>query len=228
MPLVKNILSQTAALLNDSAQTMFTNDFLLPHFKTSYAEMRELFQANNVPVINQEVEGITINIGVTDIGGPTGPALPQDLIEVQQVLERQNGITQSFIQMTRVEFLPEVPTASSALVYYAWQRQQIRFPSVGATSIREIKLQYIASSIPEIISPDTLVTVINSETFLAYRTAALASQFRGENSSRAESLNFNAQLAIDRLLTISVKARQGIFVRRRPFRAGFKARGGWW
>jgi hypothetical protein len=61
---------------------------------------------------------------------------------------------------------------------------------------------------------------------LSYKTAALLSQFIGENESRAQLLNGEAELAVERMASIDNKGRQQMSTRHRPFRASYKARGG--
>ena len=223
--LVSEILQQSAALLNDQARQIFTFTNQLPHFKVAYAELEELLQQNNVPLSNETASDFVINIGMTDIGGPTGPALPLDLIEIQQLFEKTNGTSEDFVGMARREFLPELNVATQALIYWQFNDQFIKFLSVGATSVRRIKMNYVAANLPTIIDENTNVPVFNAKTFLAYRTAALCANYIGENETRATYLNGEAQLAIDRFLSINTKSRQSMPVRRRPFRAGFKLRG---
>jgi hypothetical protein len=225
--LVKSILDQSAALLNDVALTTFTYAFQLPYFKTAYNELEELLEQNNIAVSNETVADLVINIGQVDIGGPTGPALPLDLIEIQQMFEKTDGTSENFMPMNRVDFLPNLNVATQALIYWQFNDQFVKFLEVGATSIRRIKINYVAANLPTIIDENTNVPVFNAKTFLAYRTAALCANYIGENEGRATYLNGEAQLAIDRLLSINVKAYQSMPVRRRPFRQSWKLRG-WW
>jgi hypothetical protein len=67
--------------------------------------------------------------------------------------------------------------------------------------------------------------MINSRSYLSYKTAALCAMFIGENESRAKILNDQADEAMERLEGISNKGRQQIMTRHRPFRAAYKSRG---
>jgi hypothetical protein len=75
-------------------------------------------------------------------------------------------------------------------------------------------------------SEDDPIQVTNGMSFLAYKTAALCSMFIGENQTRASILEAKAEQALERLTGINNKGRQQIVTRHRPFRAGWKARGG--
>lgn len=225
--LVSSILNQSAALLNDVGLTNFTYAFQLPYFKIAYNEMEELLQQNNIPLSNETDSSFIINVGVSDIGGPTGPALPLDLIEIQELFEKTNGTSENFVRMSRQEFLPNLNVATQALIYYQFNDQFIKFLEVGATSVRQVKINYVAANLPDIVDENTNVPIFNGKTFLAYRTAALCANYIGENETRATYLNGEAQLAIDRFLSINTKSRQSMPVRRKPFRAAWKLRG-WW
>ena len=56
--------------------------------------------------------------------------------------------------------------------------------------------------------------------------AALCAEFIERNLTSANSLSANAIIAIDRARGISVKGKQAINTRRRPFRNAYKRRGG--
>jgi hypothetical protein len=89
-----------------------------------------------------------------------------------------------------------------------------------------VKFNYIVDTIPDITAGTlgTNIPIINSESFLQYRTAGLVAEFIGENVERAADLNSMAQLALDRFLGINVKGRQAVFTRKRPFMAASRTR----
>lgn len=219
-----NVMDRSAALLNDTVQSVFSYAVQIPYLNAAIDEMSELLESNNVPMTNETQAGIIINTGVTDIGGTTGPALPNDLIEIQSVYERLQGATEDFQFVTRVEFLPPFVEQTESLIYYCWQHQTIQF--LGATTPREIQLNYIGAVVTNVSSSADTISLFNAKSFLAFRTAALCAQFIGENKERADSLNSDAGMAMDRLLNISTKGRQAIATRRRPFMAGYKVRTG--
>lgn len=223
--LVSSILQQSAALLNDTAMTVFTFTNQLPYFRLAYNEMEELLELNNIPISNKSSANSVIGIGMTDIGGPTGPALPLELIEIQELFEKTNGTSEDFVRMNREEFLPNISVPTQSLNYYTFNQQFVQFLAVGATSVRLVKINFVAANLPNIVDQNTNVPIFNGKTFLAYRTAALCANYIGENETRATYLNGEAQLAIDRFLGINTKSRQSMPARRRPFRAAWKSRG---
>jgi len=88
-----------------------------------------------------------------------------------------------------------------------------------------IQLTYVRQGVPYVASELSMINMINSRSFLAFKTAALCARYIGENESRAQQLDGEADDALERTTTISNKGRQQIMTRHRPFRAGYKMRG---
>jgi|SRR5215471_2606241 len=225
------VMDMSASLLNDTARSVFTYDAQMPYLNMALNELQEHFQLNNVSVTNQTTSNpITIPIGTKivnsydGVGKGLAPNYPNDLVEIRGIYERLSGTTNPFIPLTKRDFLPhsidDLPTES--LMYWIWENQQIKF--IGATTAREIKLDYIKTLFPKIVDEAQMLGIINAKTFLGYRTASLCAQFIGENKTRADSLNIDATLGIDRAVGISSKGRQNIVTRRKPFMAAYKRR----
>jgi len=225
------VMDKAASLMNDTAKTVYTYANQAPYLNMAFDELQEEFELNNIPITNETISpAITVNIGIKVIGpvdgiGATGaPNYPQDLVELQGLYERLAGSVEPFVPMTQREFLPhaldDLPTAS--LQYWVFEDQQIRF--IGATTQREVKLDYVKALFPADIDQNTVIGIMNARSFLYYKTAALCSFFIGENATRAEELDVLATKALDRSLGISVKGKQSIVTRRRPFMAAYKRR----
>ena len=221
MPTPAAMMVNVAALLNDAAQQLFTNTTQLPYFNLALREMREMMQQYNIAYFNSTTS-TTVAAGVTSIS-----SFPTDLVEIRQLLERDSGSTEDYIPMTRLEYLPPVTTTTASLVYWTWQGQVVKF--LGATSPREVLFEYTSNTLSDVTSTTstTNISVINIQGYLENRTAALCAQFIGENVSRAADLNTQAQMAWDRFLSINLKGKQSIAVRRQPFRAAWRSRGLW-
>ena len=221
-----SIMDRAASLLNDTAKSIFTYTVQLPYINAAQDELQETLEENNVPITNEKSSIIVVTTAMTDIGGATGPALPTDLIEVQGAYERLSGSTEDFQIMARCDFLPPFTVLTESLIYWTWQQQIMYF--LGATTNRDVRLDYIAAVMPVLTSTTGTdnIALFNAKSFLAYRTAALCAEFIGENNSRAQELNTYAQMALDRFLAINTKGRQATPVRRRPFMAAAKVRSG--
>jgi hypothetical protein len=224
---LSDVMDRSAVLLNDAAKTDYTYAVQLPFVAMALDELQEIFEQNNIPVTNEVTAGITIPAGVKEIGYQTLPALPNNLIEIQQLWEQQTTGSSGYIPMTKMEFLPHYleNQLTSNLVYWAWEGGLVKF--LGATLDVQIKFDYISSIFPRYITENTIITVNNTKSFLSYRTGGLIAEFSGENQTKAVSLNNDSVLALDRSLSIPVKGMQSVATRRRPFRASYAQRQTW-
>jgi len=224
------VTDAVAALMNDQAKDTYTFPVVLPYLNMALAELAEEFQLNNVPVTNEDSEVIEID-AATDIVVITvepanpdfDPHYPADLVDIQQLWQRNRGVD-PWIQVTRREFLPLdlVNAPINQFTYWVWENQEIRL--LPANADNDLKIDYIANKFTPIVGENDEITIINAQSFLQYRTAALCSEFIGENPERGEQLNNYAVLALDRVEGISAKGRQSIITKRRPYMAARKAR----
>ena len=222
----------SASLLNDSAKSVYTYAAQSPYLRLSLQELRELFELNNIPVTQQTSAVVQINAGITLIvygaaGTPIAPKLPDDMVEPAQLWERARGID-PFVPMTKLDYLPHnlEGVTTPQFIYYSWNSQQIQVLPANANN--DIKIDYIKQLFPDAgatIDQNTVINVINAQTFLEYRTASLCAEFIERNTTSAQALGAYAILALDRATGIGVKGKQNIMTRRRPFRAGYKKRG---
>lgn len=219
------ILQLSAGGLNDTARDKFTDVVLLPYLNIARIELEEIFELNDIPITAETSAIITIPLNITAIGFNSTPPLPADLIEIKQLWESTVGQNQFTPVAKRDSITPYITGGSTYTSFgvWAWMGQEIR--TRGSSVAVDIKIDYIKSlfavpvTIPIINQQND---VKNSNGFLHYRTAGLASEFIDENTTRASSLNSNAGTSLERSLGISVKGMQDIVTRRRPFRAEFK------
>lgn len=226
------VMDASASMLNDTAKTKFTYTAMIPYLNMALRELQEFFELNSVPVTSEKSAVIEVDAGVTSIGyAPTPPVvgtpyLPNDMIELRAVWQRNRGID-PWLLMTKFDFLDEALAGveTSQFYGYVWQAQEIRFLPSNADN--DLKLDYIRSLFTMVTASTDTLNVVNSQSFLSFRTAGLCCEFIGENKSRADSLNSDASIALDRTIGISTKGRQAIMTRHRPFRSAYK-RGGFY
>lgn len=228
-----NVMDIAASLMNDSAKSTYTYAAQTPYLRIALQELREIYELNNIPVTQQVTAPIiTLNAGVTTIvfgaaGTPAAPKLPDDLVEPAQLWERPTGID-PYVPMTKRDYLPHnlEGIQSNQFIYYVWQGQSIQV--LPAVQVNDIKMDYIKQLFPDAgatVDQNTIINVINAQTFLEFRTASLLAEFIERNEASAQSLGGQSILALERALGIGIKGKQNIFTRRRPFRAGYKRRG---
>lgn len=218
----------SAALLNDVARTVYTYAVQIPYLNIALHELQEYFELNNIPATDQLSAVIQVDADVTEIafnaaGTAADPKLPDDLIEPLRLWERPRG-SNPFIPMTRVDSLPQnmVGVEISQFQIYVWEANEIRF--FGASQNNDIKMEYTRKLFIDAVNENSLINIVNGQTFLEYRTASLCAEFIGENKTRADDLNVFAGLGIDRATGITTKGRQATVTRRRPFRSGYRRR----
>lgn len=218
------IMDSVAALLNDTQKQVYTYANQLPYLKMAMKELRELLELSNIPVTNETSAVLTVPAGTTVVGFVTTPALPSDLVEIQRLWGRQSS-SDSFYPLTKIEFLPHYleDIDVNYLSVWAWLDNKIHL--LASIQENQLKLDYIAQLFNlSTLDQNTAIGVINSDSFLQYKTAGLCAEYVGENSTRAQGLYANAIEALDRIIGIGNKSKQAIFTRHRPFRSSYKSR----
>lgn len=221
---VSSILERARFFLNDQNIQYFTNAILSEPFKTAYDDLREECYDNDIRIIAEVSAALEVEAEITDIGGPTGPALPIDFVVPVTLWERPNGTTIDYARMSPFRTLPKVTTLTNYLMYWSYRKQYIEF--IGANQDIDVKIDYIGNTLGFPDDAEDRINMFNAKSFLSYRTAALAAQYQGENEERAQGLNSNARQALDKLLNTDIKNQQSMPVRRRPFMASLKRLGG--
>jgi hypothetical protein len=224
--LVGDVLKRAAFFLNDVNRAYFTDDILMPPFLAAYDDLRDDLMDYNIPIDNVTSSEFVIETTMRDIGGPTGPPLPVDLMEILEMYERTYGTNEDYTLMERRQFLPLITTLTNDLQFYSWQEQYVHF--LGATSVREVKMNYVGDKLTIATNENSVINLFDAKSFLSYRTAALAAQFLGEDADKASMLNANASRSRETLLNLSVKNQQSTPARRRPFMASWKRSGGFY
>jgi hypothetical protein len=223
------VMDRSAALMNDPAKTDYTYVAQLPYLNMAIDELVESLEESNSSPTNMTSTVIPLAVGEYRITYPAHvvtPHYPTDLVEIQTVGERDTGTQNPFVKLVKRDFLQAFPVSYS-LLYWHWEDQIIKFNPNGANVAKDIQLQYVRKGIGEAVNELSVIGTINAMSFLAYKTAALCSEFIGENKGRADALDIKAEAALERLTGINNKGRQQIMTRHRPFRAAYKARGGY-
>jgi hypothetical protein len=224
--LASTVMDQTAALLNDPSKTVYTYDVMIPYIGMALQELREEFEQNSIPVTENTSVVITLPVGTDAIyyNGVAPLTLPSDMVEPLQLWERESGID-PYVPMTKRDFLPHFLEGNETgqFGFYVWQSQAIKV--LPSNRINDIKIDYIKELFTLPVQQDSQINVINAQTFLEYRTAALISEFIERNITSSDRFNQYALLGMNRVTGIASKGKQNIMTRRRPFRASYKTRG---
>lgn len=216
MPLLAAaVLTEAKGLLNDPTGSIYPDVALVPLLQKSYRELQVKLESYGISSTKEQNETISVIAGIKVLSD--GAGLPNDFLRPVELGERLQGSENSFVPMDEREWEPNVKPQNE-LLYWTWREDILHFP--GALTDRQILLRYIKSLEP--ITDATSPLFINdSQSYLAQRTAALASLLLGHNPTRAQALMsdlMGANGAWDDLKAVKVKRLQNIPVRRRRTR----------
>lgn len=206
--LASEIMDSTAAVLNDADKTVYGYDTQLPYLKLALQELQEVFELNSLPITEHSSAAIPVKAGVTDLefNTTTGTRLPDNLLEIQGIWEWTNSFWS--------------PVSRSS---YVWKGSKLYLQASNID--REVKIDYIGSLFPKFLRADTIIPVQNGFGYLSYKAAELIADMIEHNDARAQTNGSRAFASLDRINGITVKAKQNIMTRRRPFRAAYRRTG---
>lgn len=203
------VMDLSASLLNDSAKSLFSYDVQLPFLKMANDDLAIELLSDDAPIQNMIVE-INVAIGVLFLALPCDFFIPIKLEERLQTSTNDDD----FVDMDERSFEPAIQQ-STTLGIWSFRNNKINF--IGSTTARTVRLTY-KRNLSTVVDFSIVEEVQKAKNFLAFRTAALCSEFIGGNKSRADSLNLQGVIYLEKLTSIIVKSGQGNRVRRRPFR----------
>lgn len=230
MPILiaSEVMDLAAAALNDVDRSVYSYDTQIPYLKLALQELQEIYELNTLSVTEQSSVSIPVNSGVVELifNAPSQPRLPDNLIDPQQLFESPRD-TGNWTPMTRLDYYPhEISNSQTSIFsYWVWQQNKIKLLSSNANN--DIKINYIGSLFPKYVREDTILPVQNAIGYLSYKTAELISDMIEHNMERAQANGARASLSLDRIAGISIKGKQQIQTRRRPFRSSYKRMQSW-
>ena len=217
MPLLaSDVIKSARAMLNDPTGAIYADAPMFALMDKAYKELQTKLNAHGISTAKEVGTIIGISAGTTSLG--EGFLLPTGLIYPISLEERREfGTDDDWVPMDEAEWEPNI-TRSTALRFWTWREDEIKFP--GALHNREVRIRYV-KSLGSITDQNSPIFVLNSETWLAQRLAALASLLLGSNPSRASALDndLNRDGGVwDDLKATFIKRKQAIPVRRRRTR----------
>lgn len=207
--LTSTIITGAKPLLNDPQGIIYSDAALLPLVSKAYRELQTRLARAGMGVSKEVSDRVTIPVGTVSLGDGSG--LPNGLLYPIEIKEGNPGAPfDQFYAMTESNWEPTA-IPGQTLGVWSWREEEIKF--VGATIVREILIRYMKGLTP-LTSPTSPIYILNSELFLEARTAAIASAVLGENYTRADTLNKDAEQWYDVLVGTLVKRGQRMPVRR--------------
>lgn len=224
----KDVLKLAAADMNDSAQTNYTNEALLPYFSMALKELEDKYVENDLPITIKTKAQLDVDAGITEIPFASTTqtcVLPPDLIEPEEIWESEDD-GQTWTPVVKVDKInPNIASGQnlSAFGVYQWQSSKIILPEITTDAILQIDYLRKLFPVPFVIEQIDVPIETDALLFLSHKTAALCAALSAQDETRAGELSELADQAIERELNIPTKGRQQIATRRRPFRAAYKS-----
>lgn len=221
--LASEVMDLSAAAMNDVDKTTYDYDTQIPYLKLALQELQEIYELNSLAVTEKTSEVIPVDEGDTQIEFDVvnKPKLPDNLIEPLQLWERPRD-SNPWTPMTRKDFIPHelAGVETNMFIYWVWQSDKIIL--LASNQDNDIKIDYIGSLFPKFVQSGTRIPVLNAQNYLAFKTASLMCELIERDAAKAVSLENKAQLSLDRISGITIKSKQSIVARRRPFRSAYK------
>lgn len=207
--LASAILSGVKPLLNDPQGIMYPDPALLPLLSKAYRELQTRLARAGMGVAKEVAERVPVDAGVTSLGDGSG--LPLGLLYPIEIREGPRGAPiKDFHLIEERTWEPNTPPESELRVW-VWREEEIKL--VAANTARDIQIRFMKglTGVTDVNSP---INILNSELFLESRTASIAAAVLGENYTRANALNADAEQWYDVLVGTLVKRGQRMPVRR--------------
>lgn len=211
---VSNIFSEARALLNDLGASIFTDTALLPLLKKAYQELQDELILNSSADFKEQDDTVFLSNGAVTTIDPA--VILPDLLYPLQIWEKSSNANPDtdYELMTEFRFGPDV-VQEQKMRYWYWADEKIQIPGCLTNGI-VLKVKYL-KLLPALVDVNSSIPIINCQTFLASRLAAIAAFSIGGNPDRAEVHNADANLRLTKIIQTLVKRQQNLPGRRQPF-----------
>ena len=175
---LSTVTAKVRAHLNDLDAQLYADSFLLTYVGMAQSEFDAWLRSKGIEGYRSQAL-VTVPAGTTALSTTTTPALPANFFQPIYLHERVSGSTKNtdWVAMTQIrEDLPN-QDAKEQLEIWAWQGGQILF--VGATTARQIQVDYLTTA-AEVALPGDPLPVPDSAEAIALLTAALVTHAAGE------------------------------------------------
>jgi hypothetical protein len=205
---VAAVTTEVQALLNDTGAILYSAERILPFVNKAYRECQDALNLHGLSNLKEESAAMTVLAGAIIVTSP-----PSDMLRPTEIAERTVGSTSPYTLMDERSWPPE-EIQSERLNYWVWREEAIKF--LGATTDRSIRIRYL-KQLSALTGDSSILLITNSVTFLAARAAGLVARYVGENNSRADDLDQDAQDRLEALIRLNVRMNQATPTRRQRY-----------
>lgn len=209
------ICTGAAVDLNDAAQTTFTSAVLFPFLQEALLKLRSAMLLAGIPYteITDSAQTMSVSANVQTVA----PTASKVLIAPISLHEAPVGSTLGqYILVERVESQP-LRDPRDTIGQWWFAEEVVKIPPI--TAARAVILRY-EQDVTVITSVGSNINIVGAQLYLRKKTAALATFYIGENSTRAQVLSNEADEELDKYLGIQVRNQQALPTKRIPFRRG--------
>lgn len=207
-----DVLLEARTLLNDPGGAIFMNAPMITLGNKAYRELQTKVSTLGIGTTKEVSADIDVDAGTIALSA--GAGLPADLLYPVFLEERTQGSSERYIDMTESEWEPDIDPGTR-LEFWSWREDELKFPECATD--REVRIRY-AKTLGSIDATTSPILIINSQQYLACRTAALSARYLGSNPGRADALDMDLVTLWDDLRLTLVRRQQNIPVRRRRTR----------
>ncbi len=208
--LASEVMSQTAALLNDVGLNLYTYAVQLPYLQKANEDLEKKLAIFGAPQQRKDTTITTLAAGNTTVD------LPSDFLLPIRLFERNNGdATNNWIPMHERDWVQENAVQTIYLGQWAFRDNKIYV--IGATVAKDILLEYWRN-LAVIASSSSTEDFAAAKGYLASRAAELLARYIGMNDNMADKIAIReVGQAEDELMRIIVLNQQGTPQRRGKF-----------
>ncbi len=208
------------SLLDDPLASVYTDAVFQPAFAEAYDILFSAFLNQQVPRVENVVDGIIVPPYTYSLT-PAAMGIA-DFADWEWLAERTSGSTDKFIDLVDEDRLTQrAPT--DRLLETVWQNNAFQF--VGATTVRELQLKYVASGEAPTLDA-TVIGIDSSLVFLSNYAVGVAGGRKGDDeiANRCMGLAVGPKFNLGtiggelfRLTQPLVRSRQNVVVAHRPY-----------
>jgi len=215
--LLDDLLEIVQTHLNDHGGEFWkdSKQQLIVYVHEAIRDLQLELNIHGVPLVAKQSNPITVLAGASDLGVNQ----PNDIIEPLVLQEKQHGVAEDYDEMVGPRtFLPLVSQPEAELVWWAWVGGLIKFVSVGASTDRDVVIQYRAGiALPQADDDEWTLGFPNGEMFCAPRAAMYACNSLGDTEGAAKFEGL-ALTRLQKVIQSNVRTMQRLPIRRRPYR----------
>lgn len=217
MAVLASLITDTARrLMGDDDAAVYTDSMLIPGagkgpVNNAYRFVQSRLANSGCSVLQDTSAVLTVPAGTLAITAASSPALPTNFMVPYKLWERAVGGTDAdWVPVRRGD---ELPVRTAYDILGDWVFEGIGIDLIGATTTREIKMQY-EKLLPTLDNLTDPVGILGGEDAIAFYTCSLMSMSRGQ-PTMAEYFEKKAVDAVDELVNRFVHSNQAVHGRRR-------------